>query len=187
MAINSHEVINRIRVWEEALRKSYSYLMSMNFKPIAVSEDQYIKYQVGERWASFHRELTVNSALLDASVIHFCSIFSSGQGGNEMARNTDSQVQKLRKDIIDNSLANLGWTNAEYDKLFDKIKAQRDGLLAHYSGILGDYKKEAKGIFSRKMVGVHLTPDETEKLKKLLKVLLEKTFDIAYKTTTLNK
>lgn len=180
MANNSHEVINRIRVWEEALRKSYSYLLSMNFKSIAVSEDQYIKYQVGERWANLHRELTVNSALLDASVIHFSSIFSSGKGGNKMARNTDNQVQKLRKDLIDKSLANLGWTNAEYDKLFDKIKAQRDGLLAHYSGILGDYKKETKGMSSRKMVGVHLTQEESEKLKKLLKVLLENTFNLAY-------
>jgi hypothetical protein len=105
-------------------------------------------------------------------VIHFCSIFSSGQGGDDMARNTDNQVQKLRKDLIDKSLVKLGWTNTEYDKLYGKIKAQRDGLLAHYSGILGDYKKETKGIFSRKMVGVHLTSEETENLKKLLKVLL---------------
>jgi hypothetical protein len=103
-----------------------------------------------------------------------------------MARNTDSQIQNLRKEIIDKSISNLGWTNAEYDKLFDKIKTQRDGLLAHYSGILGDYKKETNGIFSRKMVGVHLTPEEIERLKKLIKVLLEKIFDIAYNTTTPN-
>ena len=181
MANNSPEVINRIRVWEEALRKSYSYLLSMNFKSIEVTEDQYIKYKVGERWVNFHKELTVNSSLLDSSVVHFCSIFSSGQGGNKMVRNTDSQVQNLRNDLLDMSLARLGWTKEEYDKLFDKIKAQRDGLLAHYSGTLGDYKKVAEGIFSRKMVGIHLNQEESKKFKKLVNVLLEETFNLAYR------
>ena len=177
---HTSEVINRIRVWEEALRKSYSYLLSIKYESIDVSEEDYIKYQVGERWANFHRDLTINSALLDSSIIHFCSIFSSGQGGNVMSRNTESQVNKIRNDVVKESVADLGWTQTEFDKLFGKIKVQRDGLLAHYSGTVGDYKKVAEGIYSRKMVGIHLLPDEIEQVKRLISVLLEKIFTLAY-------
>lgn len=177
----SLEYFNRVSVWAEALGKAYTYLLSIeDLKELNHGESEYVKYQIGDRWANFHKGFTINSALLEAAIINFKSVFSSGYPGNKIAANTDEEINKLREEIIEKSIHQLKWTRDEFDQVFDRIKLQRDGLLAHYDGNVGNYEEVAEGLSSRKMVGAHLFPDEIDKFKRLVNILHENAFKLAY-------
>ena len=177
--IVNKSISNRLSVWEESLRRAYEYISSIEKIPgPGVKKSDYIVYKYG----TFHKIITRNRALVDAAVIHFMSFFSTGDKGNMIAGNYDKQITKLRYDVIQQSLEKLDWTQEEYELLFKKIKFQRNGLLAHYDGKKGDFKKEAEGLYSRKMVGAHLMPDEINKLKELLLTMVEITFRLAYRS-----
>lgn len=178
----STEILNRIRVWEESIRKSYEYVLTIEkLEDIKTSEENYFRYQCGTRITNFHITLTKNNALLEASVIHFLSAFSSGYSGNLLAGNKVEEIDLIRKSLISDCLKKIEWSPNDFTLFFDSIKAKRDGLFAHYDGGIGDYKKESEGIYSRKMTGISMLQEEKENYQYFLNAFLDTLFKKAYR------
>lgn len=175
------ELFNRVSIWEEALGKAYNYLLSIDeLKNFSYQEEGYVIYQMGERKTIFHKGITINQALLEAAVVNFISIFSSGYSGNMIAGQKDPEIINLQNKLVEISISQLKWTRNEFDEFLEKVKNPRDKLLAHYDGDAGDYKDITDGLSSRKMVGIHLLDDDTVKLSSIVKVMRENVFKMAY-------
>lgn len=175
------ELFNRVSIWEEALRNSYHYLLSIQkMTDFNFDKNGYVFYQINDRQGSFHKGLTTNQALLEASVINFTSVFSSGHEGNMIAGQRNPRIIELKEKLIEMSILKLKWSREEFNDFVEKIKLPRNTLLAHYDGNAGDYKEITEGLSSRKMVGVNILEDDMKKFKEVVKTILENAHKIAY-------
>ena len=184
MVIKEHDLtpeFNRVSIWEEALRNSYHYLLSIkDFDKVEIDKEAYINYEFNGGVVNFHKELTTNHGLREAAIINFMSIFSSGKEGNMIAGQRNEKIKELREKLIENSIQDLGWSINAFDNFLEVIKTQRDKFLAHYDGDAGDFKEEIKGISSRKMVGAQLSAEEQVSFKDVVKAFLENANKLAY-------
>ncbi|MCL4481016.1 MAG: hypothetical protein M1445_00075 [Bacteroidetes bacterium] len=178
----SKDSINRISIWIEALGNAFNYLqIEKNLNKFDSDKSQYLNFSLADRPHAIHKNLTISSALIEAAIINFRQVFSTGEKGYGISDNQkDPEIKKIRNELIENSINQLGWTNEQFQKISRKIKTQRNGLIAHYDGAIGDFKEIDKGISSRKMVGAHLSVDELLQFESLVKVIYEYLFKLIY-------
>ena len=125
----------------------------------------------------------IRDALIEAAVINFRQVFSSGSKSKRYGiadNQRNSNVCRIRDELKKVTLIKLGWTSKEFDTIFNLIKEQRNGLLAHYDGEVGNYRELEVGLSSRKMSGIHISKIEKEKFEVLVKTMYEVVFDFLY-------
>lgn len=178
----SKEIYNRISVWKDALSQSYTYLqVEKSLNKYDPDTKNYLSFSIANRPHCVHKKLTISQALIEASIINFWQVFSSGSGGNSISKNQGNpEIDKIRIQMTEQTIRKLNWTNEEYNEVYKLIRRKRNGLLAHYDGIVGDHKELSKGLYSRMSVGAHLPEKEREKFELIVKTMYEYVFNMLY-------
>lgn len=178
----SKEDYNRISVWNDALSQAYSYLqIEKNLSKFKAERENYFSYNIADRTHSIHKELTISKALIEAAIINLWQVFTTGIEGSGISDNQGNpRIDAIRAKLKVHTIKELGWTNNEYTDFYNLIKTKRNGLLAHYDGVVGDFKDLCSGVSSRMSAGVSLLETEIKKLELLIKVMYEYVFNFLY-------
>ena len=91
------DILNRVRIWNESISRSCDYLVIREkIDHAGVLPSDYSIHPHGP----VHIILARNNALVEAAVIHFMSIFSTGYEGNLISSNKFEIIEKIRSQLI---------------------------------------------------------------------------------------
>jgi hypothetical protein len=178
----SKENYNRISVWNDVLSQAHSYLeIEKNLIKYNADKENYLSFIVANRTHIVHKELTISKALIEAAIINLWQVFTTGIEGTGISNNQGNpEIDRIREKLKSHTIKELDWTIEEFKDFYNLIKEKRNGLLAHYDGMVGDYKELSEGLSSRKSAGVSLLGTEKEKLGMLIKTMYEYVFNFLY-------
>jgi len=178
----SKNIYNRVSVWNDVLGQAHSYLqIEKNLTKYNSDKENYLSYTVANRTHSVHKELTISKALVEAAIINLWQVFTTGIEGTGISNNQGNpEIDKIRTKLKSHTIKELNWTYEEFDNFYNLIKIKRNGLLAHYDGVVGNYTEHFEGLSSRMSAGVSLLETEKEKLGMLVKAMYEYVFNFLY-------